>query len=97
VLPREFFVEFVRLFFKSAYRRYLLCEWLDAYLPLDEGQHRQLESPLLTEPGSEVRAMALSFFEKYDQKGREALPAERVKELLRAVLRCQSARDLGLA
>lgn len=116
---------------ENAYRRYLLCDCVDAYVPLDEAQRRDFETLLLNEPDPGVRTMAITLFDRVRQEGRQegqqeglvqgqrqfllmqleerfgplsprvheavqALAAERLPELGRALLRAQSLRELGL-
>ena len=116
---------------ENAYRRYLLCDCVDAYLPLDEAQRRDFETLLLNESDPGVRTMAITLFDRVRQEGRQegqqegllqgqqqlvlmlleerfgplrpqvyelvqALTAERLTELGRALLRAQSLRELGL-
>ncbi|MBM3226165.1 MAG: DUF4351 domain-containing protein [Candidatus Tectomicrobia bacterium] len=56
---------------ENDYRKYLLCECVDAYLPLDEGQRRVLETTMLQDPDTGVRTMATTLFEKLREEGRE--------------------------
>ena len=112
---------------ENAYRRYLLCDCVDAYLSLDEAQRHDFETLLLTEPDPGVRTMAITLFDRIRQEGQhegllqgqrqfflmmleercgplrpqvyelvQALTAERLTELGRALLRAQSLRELGL-
>jgi hypothetical protein len=55
---------------ENAYRRYLLCECLDAYLPQNDDQRRNFEQTILTDPDPGVRTMSMTIFEKFRQEGR---------------------------
>jgi hypothetical protein len=116
---------------ESPYRRYLLCECVDTYLPTDEEQRREFDARLLSEPDPGVRSMTMTLFERLRkegvEKGREeglkeaqretlllqlearfgplaaeirqqveSLPADRLKELLVAIVKAQSLADMGL-
>src|SRR5262249_44952178 len=56
---------------ENAYRRYLLCDCVDAYLPLDAAQRRDFETLLLNEPDPGVRTMAITLFDRVRQEGRQ--------------------------
>lgn len=56
---------------ENAYRRYLLCDCVDAYLPLDDVQRREFEQLLLNEPDPGVRTMATTLFERIRQEGHQ--------------------------
>ncbi len=56
---------------ENAYRRYLLCECVDAYLPLDEEQRRAYETSILSDPDPGVRTMSMTLFEKFREQGRQ--------------------------
>ena len=56
---------------ENAYRRYLLCDCVDAYLPLDDVQRQEFEQLLLNEPDPGVRTMATTLFERIRQEGRQ--------------------------
>jgi hypothetical protein len=112
---------------ENDYRRLLLHECVEAYLPLDEEEQRQFEQLLHTEPYKEIEPMMVTTFEKGIVKGLEqgrqegrreaarlqlerkfgplseavlarlaAWPAERLDELLLAVLDAPSLFALGL-
>jgi hypothetical protein len=61
---------------ENAHRRYLLCECVDAYLPLDEEQRRTYQQKILTDPDPGVRTMSMTLFEKFKQEGRAEGRAE---------------------
>src|SRR5262249_36920431 len=42
---------------ENAFRRYLLCDCVNAYLPVDEAQRQQFKGLLLTDPDPGVRTM----------------------------------------
>lgn len=56
---------------ENEYRRYLLCECVDAYLPLDDAQRRDFETLVRSDSDAGVRTMATTLFEKLRQEGRE--------------------------
>ena len=56
---------------ENEYRRYLLCECVDAYLPLEGPQLQEYEHLLLTEPYREVLPMATTWYERGMEKGIE--------------------------
>jgi hypothetical protein len=71
---------------ENAYRRYLLCECLDAYMPLNEEQRDFYEQKILTDPDPGVRVMGTGLFEKFRQEGIAAGRAEGQREMLLAQL-----------
>jgi hypothetical protein len=120
---------------ESAYRRYLLCECVDAYMPLNEEQRQFYKQKILTDPDPGVRVMGTTLFEQFKQEGRaegivagraegraeglrdallvqlgvkfgpltpevrqrvEALPVDKVREALVAMVKAQSLREVGL-
>ena len=112
---------------ENVYRRYLLCNCVEAYLLLDEAQRHDFEILLLTESDPGVRTMVTTLLDRARQEGQregllqgqqqlvlmlleerfgllspqvyelvQALTAERLTELGRALLRAQSLRELGL-
>jgi predicted transposase YdaD len=52
-------------------QRFLLCECVQAYLPLDPEQQREFERLIVTEPYRGVKAMNTTWYEKGLAKGRE--------------------------
>ncbi len=76
---------------ENAYRRYLLCECVDAYLPLDEEQRRSYETSILSDPDPGVRAMSMTLFEKFREEGRQ----EGRQEALRVSLELLLGRLFG--
>lgn len=108
---------------ENDYRKFLLCECVEAYTELDTDQQRAYELLLQTEPYQEIQPMMMTTFEKGKTEGiaegqRRALrlqlerrfgrlspgaqrrldewPAERLPELLVAVLDAPSLKALGL-
>lgn len=65
---------------ENAYRRFLLCDCVDAYLPVDEQQRRDFEHLLLTEPDPEVRAMTKTLFDKYREEAMQEGRQEGLQE-----------------
>jgi hypothetical protein len=55
---------------ENAYRRYLLCECVDAYLPQNDEERRAYETTLLSDPDPEVRTMSMTTFERLRHEGR---------------------------
>jgi Domain of unknown function (DUF4351) len=51
-------------------RRLLLADFVEAHLPLDDAQKREMEALLATEKYAEVRAMNKTHFEKGEEQGR---------------------------
>jgi hypothetical protein len=66
----------------SDQQRLLLAECVQAYLPLDEAQHREFEKLVATEPYQGVRAMNTTWFEKGIEKGMEKGQRELLRRLL---------------
>jgi hypothetical protein len=58
---------------ENAMRRYLLCECVDAYLPLEGPQLQEFEHLLVTEPYTGVKIMAMTYVEQGRQEGRREL------------------------
>jgi len=56
---------------ENEWRRYLLCECVEAYLPLEGPQLAEFEGLLQTEPYKEAMKMAVTSFEKGMEKGVE--------------------------
>lgn len=104
---------------ESDQHRFLLCECVQAYLPLEGPQLSEYERLLRTEPYREVLPMATTWYEQGLEKGQRELlremiedqfgpltehakqrleewPANRLKELGRALLRASSLHELGL-
>ncbi len=71
---------------ENAYRRYLLCECVDAYLPLDEEQRQAYETAVLSDPDPGVRAMSMTLFEKFREQGRQEGRQEALRESLELLL-----------
>jgi hypothetical protein len=55
---------------ESEWRRFLLCECVEAYLPLEEPQQREYDQLLRSEPYKEILPMATTWFEKGVEQGR---------------------------
>src|SRR5207249_3737231 len=55
----------------NTWRRFLLCECVQAYLPLEEPQQIEFERLLDTEPYQGVKAMATTWYEQGLEKGKE--------------------------
>jgi hypothetical protein len=104
-------------------QKFLLADFVEAYLPLDEEQEREFERLLSTEPYKEVQAMRVTMAQKAEARGLlqgqrkilslqleerfgslnpqvherlESLPAERLEELARSLLRARSLQELAL-
>jgi hypothetical protein len=54
---------------ENDYRRFLLCECVEAYLTLDEEQQREYQRLLHTEPYREIEPMMMTTYEKGMEKG----------------------------
>jgi hypothetical protein len=108
---------------ETVYRRYLLCECVDAYLPGDDAQRQEIRFRLLSDADSGVQAMSRTLFEMLRDEGRqqgqreallvqlearfgslrqdvrqriESLPADRVKELLVAMVKGRTLQEMDL-
>jgi hypothetical protein len=67
---------------ENEYRRFLLCECVEAYLPLEGPQLREYEHLLLTEPYREVLPMTPTWYERGMAKGVEQGRREFLRDLL---------------
>lgn len=67
---------------ESEYRRFLLCECVDAYAPQGEQERSLLQKELLTTTDPGVRAMTMTMFEKLRLEGRQAGILEGQREAL---------------
>jgi hypothetical protein len=56
---------------ENDYRKYLLAECVEQYLGLDEGQQREFERLLASEPYREARTVAMTSFDKGEAVGME--------------------------
>ncbi|MBM3224403.1 MAG: DUF4351 domain-containing protein [Candidatus Tectomicrobia bacterium] len=56
---------------ENEYRRYLLCECVDAYLPVDDVQRQEFETLVLRDPDPGVQQMATTLLERMRQEGRQ--------------------------
>jgi hypothetical protein len=65
---------------ENEYRRYLLCECVDAYLPLEEPQLREFERVLLTEPYKEILHMGTTWTERGEERGQRRLLQVQLEE-----------------
>jgi hypothetical protein len=71
---------------ENDWRKYLLCDCVDAYSPLTKGQRKQLDELLASEPFSGVRAMHKTWYEKGLEKGEEQGMEKGRKLLLQELL-----------
>lgn len=55
---------------ENAYRKTLLCECVNAYLPTDEQQRRQFENMLRNHPDARVQAMELGLLDHVERRGK---------------------------
>jgi hypothetical protein len=55
---------------ENEYRRHLLCECVDAYVPLNEEERQEYQTQLLSDPDPGVRTMATTLFERGRQEGK---------------------------
>jgi hypothetical protein len=67
-------------------QRFLLSECVDAYLPVDESQRREIEQVLQTETYAEVQTMNQTTYEKGIEKGIERGRRQGQMELLISLL-----------
>ena len=56
---------------ENEYHRYLLCECVEAYTPLEEVQLRAFEGWLRQDSDSGVQTMSMGLFDKYRKQGKE--------------------------
>lgn len=106
---------------ENDYRKFLYVECIQAYLPLTEERERdEFERLMKTEPYSEVKTMATTWYEEGLEKGERKMveraivrrfgaigdelrsrlddwPADRLDELLDAVIDAKSIDELPLA
>ena len=54
---------------ENTYRKRLLCDCLNAYLPLDEEQRQQFEDMLRNHPDPGVQAMEMGLLDHIEQRG----------------------------
>ena len=67
---------------ENEYRRFLLCECVEAYLPLEGPQLQEYEHLLLTEPYKEIGPMTTTWFERGLAQGVEQTRREMVRTFL---------------
>ena len=57
---------------ETEWRRFLLCECVQAYLPLEEPQQREFDHLLTSEPYKEILPMTTTWYEQGVEKGRRS-------------------------
>jgi hypothetical protein len=69
---------------ENTYRKTLLCDCLNAYLPVDEQGWRQFEELIRNHPDPGVQAMELGFYDYVERQGELKGQREMVRKLLEA-------------
>jgi hypothetical protein len=65
---------------ENSYRKTLLCECVNAYLPLDDDQQNQFENMVRHHPDQGVQAMQLGFLDHVEQRAQRKMLREQLEE-----------------